>query len=150
MIKLSTWRSGKVLGWSSLSGLLLTSLTFSQSLVSAQSPPIFTTRTVTITISSKTSTIKAGATAMGLDLAVVPASTGTGPTLAPGEFTYTLQGCYSKPSSGASPYALQEFVVPDRVGEDNLTARACLEECASLVVPTDSSFYDFVSVEDGK
>ncbi|KAI1401605.1 hypothetical protein F4819DRAFT_316922 [Hypoxylon fuscum] len=76
------------------------------------------------------------------------------PTLAPGDSTYLLLGCYSQPddnSRGGHPFGQGEDYTAPAVSPDELTIDACLDGCASLRLRNDASNdYIYAGLKNGR
>ncbi|KAI2619561.1 hypothetical protein GGR54DRAFT_647733 [Hypoxylon sp. NC1633] len=74
------------------------------------------------------------------------------PTLAPGDSTYSLLGCYrygSDGSGGGHPFGERGYTTP-AIPPDKLTVNACFDGCASLRLLSESpDDYGFVGIRDG-
>lgn len=72
------------------------------------------------------------------------------PTLAPGDDTYTLFGCYGEASEeGGLPFHQHE--APAGISGDKLTLDACLKGCAALKPPTkDFEQYAYAGTKNGR
>lgn len=87
---------------------------------------ISTTRTITITITYK-------------------------PTLAPGDGTYTLLGCYGEPSTGHIFNEDGSCKTPDGIAEQKLTIEDCLKGCAASKPPEkDLAQYAYAGTKNGR
>ena len=117
------------------------------------------TRTVTVTISSKTvlpgRTTKT-TTATVTDVALVrPTVVLHAVPLAQGgdaEVSYSLVGCYGKPRNDPRTHVLGDGAeVPDGVAAHGVTVESCLEGCAGLVAQGVSDGVPlYAAVEDGE
>ncbi|KAI1379132.1 hypothetical protein F4677DRAFT_359081 [Hypoxylon crocopeplum] len=74
------------------------------------------------------------------------------PTLAPGDSTYSLLGCYSGISGGGPPFGRGgSHTIPATVPLDKLTISACLDACASLrLLHGSPDDYGIVGLRNGR
>ncbi|KAI1778897.1 hypothetical protein F4818DRAFT_455145 [Hypoxylon cercidicola] len=68
------------------------------------------------------------------------------PTLAPGDSTYSLLGCYGL-DSGRHPFEHKEGYASPTIPPDKFTIGACLEECA--VLKESSDHYEYAGLMNG-
>ena len=74
------------------------------------------------------------------------------PTLAPGDATYTLLGCYGEPSGGHIFNENGQYKTPDGVSEQKLTIEDCLKGCAASKKPPEEGLgqYAYAGTKNGR